>query len=73
MGMIPAIIGSLIPAGPRRVAEAVKVRVVEEQLGDDQVRAVIHLALEVLKVSDAVEALRVALGVAGDANAEIVA
>jgi hypothetical protein len=40
-------------------------------LGDDEVPAVVHFALEVFEIARAVEALRMALGIARDADAEI--
>src|SRR5688572_18916503 len=57
----------------RGLAEAVEVGVVEEQLGDDEATAGVHLALEVLQVARAVEALGMAFGITGDADAEVVA
>src|SRR5688572_28351183 len=57
---------------PRVLDEAVEVRVVEEQLRDDEAAAVVDLALEVLQVARAVQALRVTFGIAGYTDAEAV-
>jgi enterochelin esterase-like enzyme len=63
----------LDPHHPGRVAEAVELRVVEEQLRHDEAPAVVDFALQVFEISRHVEALRVAFGIARDADAELVA
>ena len=73
--MMPATIGTLMPACRRAaVAEPVEGVVVEEQLGDDErspPSSTFRLRCSRSRV--AVQALRVPLGVAGDADAEVVA
>jgi len=53
------------------VAEAVELGVVEEELRDDEVGAVVDLALQVLHVAREIQALRMPFGIAGHADAEI--
>ena len=61
------------PDAPRAGDEIEVVRVVEEQLGDDEVQPGVDLLAQVLEIQLAVGALLVTLGVAGAAEAEVVA
>src|SRR6267143_1911938 len=63
--------GHLDARGPRPAQELEIAPVVEEQLGDEEVRPRVHLGLAVPQVLDEVARLRMALRIAGRADAEL--
>src|SRR5882762_2407761 len=70
-GHDPGQDGHLDARGPRPAQELEVAPVVEEELGDEEVRPGIHLALAVPQVLDQVAGLRMALRIAGRADAEL--
>src|SRR5712664_203264 len=63
--------GHLDARGPRPAQELEIAPVVEEELGDEEVRPRVHLGLAVPQVLDEVARLRMALRIAGRADAEL--
>src|SRR6267143_1266630 len=63
--------GNLDARGPRPAQELEIAPVVEEELGDEEVRPRVHLGLAVPQVLDEVARLRMALRIAGRADAEL--
>ena len=70
-GMTPAMIGTSIPARPRRGDEVEVDLVVEEELGDQEGGARVDLRLQVVEVGVEVGRLRMDLGEAGAADREV--
>ena len=68
--MMPAMIGTWIPARSHRSRKSRKVAVVEEKLGHNVVRAGIDLLLEVIHFQEPVWRGRMAFGKSRDANAK---
>src|SRR5437870_4009361 len=63
----------LDPHLPGLIAETIKILVVEEKLRDDEITTGIELALQILQIARAIQALRMSLRVSGHADTEVMA